>query len=314
MTFDSALKGDMMKILVTGGAGFIGSNVVDAYVAAGHQVIVADDLSAGKRENVNPAATLHEVDIASPAFVELVMSERPDVINHHAAQTSVRHSVGDPLDDCRRNILGSLNVIEAARQAGTGKLIYISSGGAIYGEPSTLPCPEEHPIVPDSPYGASKHAPEHYLDIYHRLHGQNYTVLRYGNVYGPRQDPFGEAGVIAIFTAQMLAGEPVTINGSGEQERDFVFVGDVVRANLRALETGDGGAFNIGAGEGTTVNQIFGLIKEATGSTLAANYGPAKAGETFRIYLNISKAERDLGWRPEVSLRDGLMDTVKSLS
>jgi UDP-glucose 4-epimerase len=302
-----------MKILVTGGAGFIGSNVVDAYVAAGHEVIVVDDLSAGKRSNVNPAATLHEVDIASPALVELVLAERPDVINHHAAQTSVRHSVSDPLDDCRRNILGSLNVIEAARQAGTGKLIYISSGGAIYGEPSTLPCPEDHPIVPDSPYGASKHAPEHYLDIYHRLHGLNYSVLRYGNVYGPRQDPFGEAGVIAIFTAQMLAGQPVTINGSGDQERDFVYVGDVVRANLNLLTVGDGEAFNIGSGEGTSVNQIYDLIREATGSTLDAIHGPAKAGETFRIYLNIDKAATGLNWKPEVSLRDGLMQTVESL-
>ena len=302
-----------MKILVTGGAGFIGSNVVDAYVEAGHQVLVADDLSAGKRENVNPAATLHEVDIASPSFVELVAAQRPDLINHHAAQTSVRHSVDDPLDDCRRNVLGSLNVIEAARQAGVGKLIYISSGGAIYGEPSTLPCPEEHPIVPDSPYGASKHAPEHYLDIYQRVHDLNYTVLRYGNVYGPRQDPFGEAGVIAIFTAQMLAGQPVTINGSGDQERDFVYVGDVVHANLLALDAGDGEAFNIGSGEGTTVNQIFDLLKDATGSELDAIHGPAKAGETFRIYLNISKAARDLRWRPEVSLRDGLMRTVASL-
>lgn len=302
-----------MKILVTGGAGFIGSNVVDAYVEAGHQVLVADDLSAGKRENVNPAATLYEVDIASAAFVELVTSERPDIINHHAAQTSVRHSVGDPLDDCRRNVLGSLNVIEAARRTGVGKLIYISSGGAIYGEPSTLPCPEEHPIVPDSPYGASKHAPEHYLDIYGRLYGLRYTVLRYGNVYGPRQDPFGEAGVIAIFTAQMLAGQPVTINGSGEQERDFVYVGDVVGANLRALETGDGNAFNIGSGEGTTVNQIYALLRDATGYQRDAIHGPAKAGETFRIYLDITKAARDLDWVPEVSLRDGLAQTVASL-
>ncbi len=302
-----------MKILVTGGAGFIGSNVVDAYVEAGHQVLVADDLSGGKRANVNPAATLHEVDIVSPEFIELVRAERPDVINHHAAQTSVRHSVDNPLDDCRRNILGSLNVIEAAREANIGKLIYISSGGAIYGEPSMLPCPEEHPIVPDSPYGASKHAPEHYLDIYARLHGLRYTTLRYGNVYGPRQDPFGEAGVIAIFTAQMLADQPVTINGSGDQERDFVYVGDVVRANLRALEAGDNEAFNIGSGEGTTVNQITSLLKDATGYELDAIHGPAKAGETFRIYLDITKAERDLGWRPEVSLRDGLMQTVASL-
>ncbi len=302
-----------MKILVTGGAGFIGSNVVDAYVAAGHQVLIADDLSAGKRENVNPGATLHVVDIASPDFVSLVRAEKPDVINHHAAQTSVRHSVGNPLDDCRRNILGSLNVIDAARDAGVGKVIYISSGGAIYGEPSTLPCPEDHPIVPDSPYGASKHAPEHYLDIYGRMYGLRYTVLRYGNVYGPRQDPFGEAGVIAIFTAQMLAGGSITINGSGEQERDFVYVGDVVRANLLALDAGDGEAFNIGTGEGVSINDIFRQLKDATGYHHDVNYGPEKPGETFRIYLNISKAERDLVWRPEVTLSDGLRETVESL-
>jgi UDP-glucose 4-epimerase len=302
-----------MKILVTGGAGFIGSNVVDAYVEAGHQVLVVDDLSAGKRENVNPAAKLHEVDITSVEFARLVTNERPEVINHHAAQTSVRHSVGDPLDDCRRNILGSLNVIEAARQAGVHKLIYISSGGAVYGEPTTLPCPEDHQIMPDSPYGASKHAPEHYLDIYSRLYGLRYTVLRYGNVYGPRQDPFGEAGVIAIFTAQMLAGQPVTINGSGEQERDFVYVGDVVRANLHALESGDGQAFNIGSGEGTTVNQIFSLLKDATGYERDAIHAAAKAGETFRIFLDIARAANVLDWSPQVSLRDGLNQTVESL-
>lgn len=302
-----------MKILVTGGAGFIGSNVVDAYVEAGHQVLIADDMSTGKEDNVNAGATLHVVDIASPEFASLVRSERPDVINHHAAQTSVRHSVDSPLDDCRRNILGSLNVIDAARDAGVGKVIYISSGGAIYGEPSILPCPEEHPIVPDSPYGASKHAPEHYLDIYSRMYGLRYTVLRYGNVYGPRQDPFGEAGVIAIFTSQMLAKGSTTINGTGDQERDFVYVGDVVRANLLALDTGDGEAYNIGTGEGVSINHIFSLLKDATGYQHNVNYGPAKAGETFRIFLDIKKAERSLGWRPEVSLRDGLQRTVDSL-
>ena len=302
-----------MKILVTGGAGFIGSNVVDAYVDLGHEVIVADDLSSGKRENVNPKARLIEVDIVSPEMAELIAREKPDVVNHHAAQTSVRHSVENPMDDCRRNILGSLNIIEAARKTGVGKVIYISSGGAVYGEPETLPCPESNPIKADSPYGASKHGPEHYLDIYHRLFGLGYTTLRYGNVYGPRQDPFGEAGVIAIFTAQMLAGQACTINGTGEQERDFVFVGDCVNANVAALEKGNGETINIGSGEGSSINRIFELLKDATGYDQDVNYGPAKPGETFRIYLDISHAARVLDWTPRVSLDEGLRTTVASL-
>jgi UDP-glucose 4-epimerase len=302
-----------MKILVTGGAGFIGSNVVDRYVELGHEVLVVDDLSMGKTTNVNPQAAFHQLDIGTQEFVELVLRERPDVINHHAAQTSVRISVEDPLNDCRRNVLGSLNVLEAARQAGTGKVIYISSGGAIYGEPASLPCTEENPIRPDSPYGATKHAPEHYLDIYSRLYGLRFTTLRYGNVYGPRQDPFGEAGVIAIFTARMLAGETPIINGTGEQERDFVYVGDVVEANVRALEAGDNEAFNIGSGVGSTVNEIFTEIASATGYSGEASYGPAKPGETFRIYLDISKAAQHLGWQPQTSLEDGLAATVASL-
>lgn len=302
-----------MKILVTGGAGFIGSNVVDAYVDLGHEVLVADDLSTGKASNVNPAATLHEVDLASPAFIELVLRERPDVINHHAAQTSVRRSVEDPLDDARRNVLASLNVFEAARQAGTGKVIYISSGGAIYGEPESLPCTEDNPIRADSPYGITKHTPEHYLELYSRLYGLRFTTLRYGNVYGPRQDPFGEAGVIAIFTARMLAGEETVINGSGEQERDYVYVGDIVRANVAALDRGDGDAVNIGTGNGVSVNSIHQLLKEATGYRREAVYGPAKPGETFRIYLDNSRAARVLGWTPLIGLEEGLRLTVASL-
>ena len=303
-----------MKILVTGGAGFIGSHVVDAYVELGHEVVVADDLSVGKRENVNAAARLETVDITQPEFIELVLREKPDVVNHHAAQTSVRVSVSDPLDDCRRNVLGSLNVIEAARQAGVAKVIYISSGGAIYGEPERLPCDEDHPIRPDSPYGATKHAPEHYLDIYARVHGLRYTTLRYGNVYGPRQDPHGEAGVVAIFTAQMLAGEPVTINGTGEQQRDFVYVEDVKAANVAALSLGADTAFNIGSGRGTTVNDIFRLLRDATNYPHPAHFGPAKAGETFRIVLGIARAASGLDWTPRVDLADGLHRTVASFN
>ncbi|HUG15242.1 MAG TPA: NAD-dependent epimerase/dehydratase family protein [Thermomicrobiales bacterium] len=302
-----------MKILVTGGAGFIASHVVDRYVEMGHEVLVVDDLSTGTKGNVNERAALHQLDVGSSAFVELVREERPDVINHHAAQTSVRISVDDPLNDCRRNVLASLNLIDAAKRAHVGKVIYISSGGAIYGEPVSLPCAEDNPIRPDSPYGASKHAPEHYLDIYQRVHGLNYTVLRYGNVYGPRQDPFGEAGVIAIFTARMLAGESTTIYGTGEQERDFVYVGDVVEANVAALDKGDSEAFNIGAGMGTTVNEIFRLLKDATGYGREAEYAPAKPGETFRIFLDITKSANGLGWRPKTELQAGLAATVASL-
>lgn len=302
-----------MKILVTGGAGFIGSHVVDAYLDAGHEVVVVDDFSTGQRANLSPLVPVYEADVASAAFGEIVRRERPDVINHHAAQTSVRQSVTAPLDDCRRNILASINMIDAAQQAGVSKVIYVSSGGAIYGEPVELPCTETNPITPDSPYGASKHTPEHYLAIARRLSGLRYTTLRYANVYGPRQDHNGEAGVIAIFAARMLAGQQVTINGTGRQERDFVFVADVVRANLAALDLGDGEAINIGSGIGTSVNQIFSLLQEATGSRLEAHYGPPKPGETFKIYLDVSRAARVLGWKPQVPLADGLVRTVAAL-
>ena len=302
-----------MRILVTGGAGFIGSHVVDAYVAAGHAVTVVDDLSMGQPANLNPAAQFEQLDICSPAFIDAVARMQPEVINHHAAQTSVRLSVSDPLNDCQRNVLGSLQVLEAARRAGVRKVIYISSGGAIYGEPEALPCREDHPIRPDSPYGATKHAPEHYLDIYQRTYGLEYTTLRYGNVYGPRQDPLGEAGVIAIVTAQMLRGQPVTINGSGEQERDYVYIADAVRANVAALERGTNRAYNIASGEGTSVNTLVAQLRTATGYAPEPTYGPAKSGETFRIYLDISRAEADLGWTPTTSLADGIQATIDSL-
>jgi len=299
-----------VKIVVTGGAGFIASHVVDAYIDLGHEIVVVDDLSAGKRMNLNARARAFDLNVASPDFISLVLQERPDIINHHAAQVSPRHSVLDPINDATRNIIGSINVIEASRQAGVGKVIYVSSGGAIYGEPQQLPCPETHPVRPDSPYGASKHTPEHYLDIYQRLYGLNYTTLRYGNVYGPRQDPFGEAGVIAIFAAKMTAGEQPVINGSGDQERDFVFVADVARANVAALERGDGMAINIASSVGTSVNQIFAQLKEITGYSGDAQYGPAKAGETFCIYLDIALAASELGWTPQVRLAEGLERTM----
>jgi UDP-glucose 4-epimerase len=299
-----------MKALVTGGAGFIGSHVVDAFLEAGHHVAVVDDLSTGRRANLNPAAAFYEVDVRSPALRDVLEQERPDVVSHHAAQVDVRRSVTDPIYDAEVNVLGSLNLLECCRQVGVEKVIYISSGGAVYGEPVYLPCGEDHRIQPLCPYGASKYVVEQYLYMYRELHGLDYTVLRYGNVYGPRQDPHGEAGVVAIFAGQMVRGETPTINGSGEQERDFVYVGDCAQANLLALERGSGRAYNLGSGEGTSINRLFELLKEATGYRGGVVHGPPKPGETFRIFLDASRARQELGWQPEVSLREGLARTA----
>ena len=252
-----------MKILVTGGAGFIASHVVDALLEAGHDVAIVDNLSTGRRRNINPRARFYEVDIRSPELARVLAEERPEIIDHHAAQMDVRRSIVDPIYDADINVLGSLNVLELARQHGVRKVIYISSGGAVYGEPVYLPCDEDHPIDPLCPYGATKHVVEHYLFMYRQNYGLDYTVLRYGNVYGPRQDPHGEAGVVAIFTGLMLAGRQAIINGNGEQERDFVYVGDCVQANLLALNSGSGEIYNVGCGVGTTVNEIFGQTPRA---------------------------------------------------
>jgi UDP-glucose 4-epimerase len=300
-----------VKILVTGGAGFIGSHVVDTFIANGHDVVVVDDLSTGRRSNLNPAATFYQVDIRSDELKTIFEKEKPQVIDHHAAQMDVRRSVVDPLFDADVNVLGSIKLIELARQYGVERFIYISTGGAVYGEPEYLPCDESHPINPICPYGASKHTVEHYLYMYHELYDLDYVVLRYPNVYGPRQDPHGEAGVVAIFTGQMLKGEQVVINGDGEQERDFVFVGDCARANLLALSTEKSNTiFNLGEGKATTVNEVFAELKKATGYQLSAIHGPAKVGETRRIYLNASKAAQDLNWQPSVGLAEGLAYTV----
>ena len=299
-----------MKIVVTGGAGFIGSHVVDLYVDAGHDVVVVDNLSTGREANLNPAATFYEVDIRSPELEAVFARERPDVVNHHAAQVDVRRSVADPLYDADVNVLGSLNLLENARKHGVQRFIYISTGGAVYGEPEYLPCDEAHPIRPICQYGASKHTVEHYLYMYHYNYGLPYTVLRYPNVYGPRQDPNGEAGVVAIFTGQMLRGEQAIIFGDGLQERDFVYVGDCARANLLALTAEQNGIYNLGSGRGTNINQVFDLLRETTHYEKPAQHGPAKAGETHRIYLAAGKARRDLGWEPAVALDEGLERTV----
>lgn len=300
-----------MKILVTGGAGFIGSHVVDAYLEQGHDVLVVDDLSTGKRENVNPKARLFALDIRDKKLAEVIAAEQPDVINHQAAKANLRESMDKPGLYADVNILGSLHLLELSRKHNVKKFIFASTGGAIYGEPEYLPADEMHPVNPLDPYGASKAAFEHYLPVYQANYSIPFTVLRYANVYGPRQDPYGEAGVVAIFTVKMLHGEQAIINGSGEQERDFAYVGDVARANLLALDRGDGGFFNIGTGAGTSINDIFSKLRSSTGYQKQDVHGPAKAGEVFKIYLQADRARSELGWQPTTSLEDGLHRTVE---
>ncbi len=301
----------MSKILVTGGAGFIGSHVVDAFIAAGHDVVVIDNLVTGKWENVNPKAKFCKVDIRQQEKVEEVFAaERPEVISHQAALANVRQSMEEPIAYGAVNVLGSILLLEMARKYGCQRFIYASTGGAVYGEPEFLPVTEDHPINPLDPYGASKHAVEHYLYLYRHNYGLSYVSLRYPNVYGPRQDPLGEAGVVAIFTGLMLRGKQPTINGSGEQQRDFVYVGDIARANVLALDRGEG-VYNIGSGVPTDINTIFAELKAATGYSGDAHYGPSKQGEVFRIYLNASRAKRELGWEVTVSLKEGLARTVE---
>jgi len=300
-----------MKILVTGGAGFIGSHVVDAYVAAGHEVLVVDDLSTGHRENLNPKARFHQLDITDAKVAELIRDERPAVLNLHAAQMDVRRSVADPLFDARVNILGTINLLEAARKANVRRVLFVSSGGAVYGEQEAFPASETHSTNPVSPYGVSKRAGELYAFFYQAEYQLPFVALRYANVYGPRQDPHGEAGVVAIFSGKMLRGEPVTVNGDGKQTRDYVYVGDVARANVLALDSTATGPFNVGTGIETDVNTLARLLADAAGSRSEIRHGPAKQGEQRRSVIDCARAAQVLGWRPEVSLADGLGRTVE---
>ena len=301
----------MAKILVTGGAGFIGSHVVDLFLDRGFEVIILDDLSTGRASNINPNAKFYQMDIRDPGIRKVFEVERPDYISHHAAQMDVRRSVAQPLFDAEVNILGSINLIECAKEFNVKHFVYISSGGAAYGEPERLPCDETHPVNPICQYGASKHTVEHYLFMYHANYGMDYTVLRYPNVFGPRQDPNGEAGVVAIFTGKMLASEPVTINGDGEQTRDFVYVGDCAYANYLAVTVPhQAGIYNIGWGRPTSINEIFTTLAKVTAYPHQVSYGPAKVGETRHIYLDATKAGSDLGWSPTLSLEEGLEMTV----
>jgi UDP-glucose 4-epimerase len=299
-----------MKILVTGGAGFIGSHIVDAYVQAGHQVVVIDDLSTGHEENVNPKARFLKMDVRDAALEDLFFAERFDVVNHQAARGNVRASMEDPMIYADVNVRGGLNLLECCRKYGVQKIIYSSTGGCVYGELQYLPADEKHPIQPRDPYGASKASFELYLPVYAMNYGLRYTILRYPNVYGPRQDPFGEAGVVSIFIGQMLRGIQAVINGDGEQQRDFVYVSDVVRANLLAVENEDNGVYNLGWGVGVSVNEIFRRLKVMTDYPLDEVHGPPKLGEVRYSYLDANKARRELGWEPLIDLEEGLRHTV----
>jgi UDP-glucose 4-epimerase len=299
-----------MKIVVTGGAGFIASHIVDAYIQLGHEVYVIDDFSTGQRRNLNPNAKVLELDIADPKAAKSVAEIKPDVLNHHAAQMDVRRSVADPTFDARINIIGFIHLLEASKDAGVKRVLFSSSGGAVYGDREPIPAGEEHETLPLSPYGVSKLTGELYLGYYHMAFGLPYVALRYANVYGPRQSTLGEAGVVAIFISQLLAGRSPVINGDGKQTRDYVFVGDVVRANVAALETRHTGAVNIGTGKETDVVTICELLREGVGSPVQAMHGPAKLGEQRRSCLATSLAQRVLGWRPEVELKEGLKQTI----
>lgn len=300
-----------MRILVTGGAGFIGSHVCDTYAAQGHDVLVYDDLSTGRRENLAPGIEFREGDIRDPSFAELVADWRPEVVNHHAAQISVVKSVRDPAEDASVNVAGLANVVHASAGAGAKRVVFSSSGGAIYGEPERLPAAEDHPVRPTAPYGLSKFCGELYLDYYAREAGITTVVLRYGNVYGPRQDPYGEAGVVAIFTQAMLEGRRPVIFGDGAQTRDFVYVGDIARANVAALSAPSGTCANIGTGRPTSVNEIFSGLADLTGFAEPAVHEEARAGEVRDIHLECTRARQVLGWTADTALADGLAKTVE---
>jgi len=302
-------------VLVTGGAGFIGSHVADRLVAEGCHVHVVDDLSGGVRENVPEGAVFHDLDIRSEAVRDLFEEHRFAALCHLAAQMDVRRSVADPQFDAQVNVLGFLNLLEAGRETGLEKVAFSSTGGAIYGEPDPAvndggPQPESHPTLPMSPYGITKLVSEHYLRFYHQTHGIDYAALRFGNVYGPRQNPHGEAGVVAIFAQRLLRGQDIVINGEGTQTRDYVFVADVVRAFVAALAKDEVGIYNVGTGVETDVNELFRHINRFTGADAPETHGPAKPGEQQRSVLDISHTRDALGWAPEVDVTTGLERTV----
>lgn len=300
-----------MKILVTGGAGFIGSHVVDAFVELGHEVVVIDNLSTGREENVNPKAKLIKMNIEDPDVLNVFEEEKFDVVDHHAAQMDIRLSVADPIFDATNNILGTINLLQASVKTNVKKFIFISSGGAIYGEQDYFPADEKHPTRPLSPYGITKLTGEKYLFYYANTYNLNFISLRYANIYGPRQNPKGEAGVVAIFASKLLAGEQPIINGDGKQTRDYVYVADVVAANVKALDYEENDYVNIGTGRETDVNVLFHKINALCGGTGEEVHGPGKPGEQLRSVLNNEKAKKLFNWEPQVSIEQGLANTVE---
>lgn len=300
-----------MKVLVTGGAGFIGSHLVDALIDRGHQVVVVDNLSTGFIDNINPAAKFYQMSVCDPGLAEVFKQERPEIVSHQAAQMIIERSVRNPMFDAQENILGSLNVIFNCIRFGVKKVIYASSGGAVYGEPKYLPVDEEHSINPVSEYGISKHTVEHYLRLYGLRNGLNYVVLRYPNVYGPRQNPHGEAGVVAIFGSQMLRGERPTIFGSGDKTRDYTYVLDIVEANLLSMEQGEPATYNLGTRLETSDQEMFNTLAQAVAYTGSPVYASVRPGEVHRICLDSSKARKELGWKPRFTLREGISQAVE---
>ena len=300
-----------MKILVTGGAGFIGSHLVDRLIQEGNEVVVVDNLSTGKRKHVHKKSVFYKLDIQSKRIDKVLRNERPLVLVHLAAQMNVRHSTEDPQFDAQNNILGTINLLEHAVRHGVRKVTFASSGGAIYGEQEVFPAPENHRTDPLSPYGISKLASEKYLAYYANATGLRYVALRFANVYGPRQDSEGEAGVVAIFTKKMLQKEQPIINGTGKQTRDFIYVDDVVEAILVTLGEDVQGIFNVGTGQETSINEGYRILKELTHSTCKDLFGAAKKGEQYRSVLDVRKIRETFGWDPQVSFQDGLKKTVE---
>jgi len=299
-----------MRVLITGGAGFIGSHTAEHCLAAGHSVVVLDNLSSGKRGSVPLSATFYNLDVRDSAICEVFKKERPEIVCHLAALTNVRESMQRPLLYADVNVLGSLRLLECCRVAKVRKIIYACTGGAAYGEPHVLPVPEDHSINPLDPYGASKHHVEHYLYLYRQNYDLDFTVLRYANVYGPRQDPSGEAGVVAIFAMKMLTGDQPVINGHGHQLRDYTYVSDVANANLLAFDKGGGRTYNIGTGIGVSVVEMFEKLRVLTGFHGVPEYGPSKPGEVSRIFLDVTRARTELRWSAQTNLADGLCATV----
>ncbi|MCH7828081.1 MAG: NAD-dependent epimerase/dehydratase family protein [Bacteroidetes bacterium] len=299
-----------MKILITGGAGFIASHIADEYINLGHEVFILDNLSTGFEGNINSKATFINLDICDKSLTELFEVQKFDVVNHHAAQMDVRKSVADPTFDANTNIIGTINLLQNAVKTGVKKFIFSSTGGAVYGEQEYFPADEQHPTFPLSPYGISKLTVEKYLFFYNKQYGLNYSILRYANIYGPRQNPFGEAGVIAIFTSKLLAGEQPIINGEGTQTRDYVFVKDVVNANVKVLKDEIPDIMNVGTGIETNVNEIFNTLNKIINNGQVEKHGPSAPGEQLRSVITSDKFYKRFNWKPTTKLTDGLRETV----